>query len=127
MEIELRALAVTATGLSPLRVNWGEAGSVDRAPYVVLHLIGMTDGRHMQGPNRLFRSRVQIDCYAPDFAGAAALRAAVISALDGYRDGILRGVFFDGARQTRESGANAGEAVYRASLDFLVNWRKSDG
>ena len=124
---EFRALVVEATGLSANRVNWGQDPTELRGPYVTLHLIGETGGHHMQGPDRLFRSRVQVDCRAGDFATARGLADKITAAIDGRRDSTFCGIFFDGLRMTREGGADMGEAVYRASLDFLAHWRAENG
>lgn len=124
MEQELRTLLIAGLPTVPsTRINWGEQPQDEERPYVVMHLISMNEGHTMQGPDGLQQSRVQVDCYAPTFGDARSMAAAVKSALDFHRGGGFLGILFDGMRQTRESGDNAGEAIYRASLDFLTNWR----
>ena len=128
MEQELRALlrgnaavAALAGGL----VDWGESPQPGAARYIVLHLISDTEGATMQGRDGLRQSRVQVDCYGPDYAAVAALSAAVKDALHGYRGGGFGAIFFDGGRIPRE-GNDEASAIYRASLDFLTHWRAQD-
>lgn len=128
MEADFRALL--ATGLSDLgagRINWDEHPQGMTGDYVVLVLIDMT-GRHtQQGPDGLQQARVQVDCYSQTSLGARLLATAVRETLDGHRGGRFRGIFFDGLRVAREPDENGGEAIYRASLDFLTHWRESNG
>jgi len=127
MEQALRALLTSALpGVPATRINWGEHPQTAGRPYIVLHLISTNSGHHMQGPEALERSRVQVDCYAQTFAEARSMAAAVKAALDFHSGGSFLGILFDGMRQTRESG-DAGEAIFRISLDFLTNWRTSNG
>lgn len=128
MEQALRALlAARLPELSDARINWGEHPQDGGAPYVVMHLISVTRDAHMQGPGGMERSRVQIDCYGPTFGAARGLAGKVMGILDFHRAGGFRGILFAGMRQLRESGENAGEAIHRASLDFIVNWRDENG
>lgn len=127
MEADLLTVVAAASGLPVSRVNWGEAPAASRGTYVVLHLISWNEGHTQQGPDGLNTTRVQVDCYAPGWVAARTIGGAVKAALDGYCGGVFRGIFADGMRLTREGGANAGEASYRASLDFIVNWRTDNG
>lgn len=114
------------SGMPASRITWGEhLGAA--SSYIVLQLIDMAEGHTQQGPDGLEQSRVQIDCFAPDYLGARDLGRDVKALLDFHRGGGFRGIFFDGLRMTRESDENEGEAIYRASLDFLTHWRKNDG
>lgn len=123
METALRALLIAGLpGLTGTRINWGEHPDAEDRPYVVLHLISLREGHTMQGPDGLERSRVQVDCYAPSFGQARELGAQVKQALNHHHGGGFRGVLFDTARTSRESG-NENAALYRCSLDFLINWR----
>lgn len=132
MEAELRALVVAASGLPPSQVNWGVDPNGRRAAYITIHLISQRGGRTMQGPDGLYTGRVQVDCYAPDFAGSRRLGQDLLAALDGHRDRTFRAIFFDAMRTSREGGAgrdageNDGEAIYRRSMDFITHWRASD-
>ena len=125
MEQELRALlrsSAAITGIVGGLVDWGESPQPGAARYIVLHLVSDTEGATMQGRDGLRQSRVQVDCYGPDYATAAALMAAVKDALHGYRGGGFQGIFFDGGRVPRE-GDDEASAIYRASLDFMTHWR----
>ena len=123
MEVDLRALlrATPAVTTITSAINWGEHPQDAAGPYVVLSLASDNEGATMQGRDWLRQSRVQVDCYAPAFAQAAAMREAIIDALHGYRGGRFRGVFFDGARYFRE--ADEAAPMHRMSLDFLTHWR----
>lgn len=128
MEEEFRALLLAGLpAVQSTRINWGQHLQMAGGPYLVIHLIAMSRGHTQQGPDRLERARVQVDCYAADFGTVNGIGRAVRDVLDFYRGGNFRGIFFDTMRQTRESGDTAGEAVYRASLDFLTHWRQPDG
>ena len=123
METALRALLIAGlSDLSAGRINWGEHPRDEARPYIVLHLVSLREGSTMQGPDGLEQSRVQIDCYAPSFGQARELAAAVKAMLNHHRGDGFRGVFFDNARTTRESGED-NAPLYRCSLDFLINWR----
>lgn len=127
METELRALILD--GIGGL-IDWGESPQPGASQYVVLHLISDDEGVTMQGRDGLRQSRVQVDIYAPTFGGAAQKAAAMKDLLHGYRGGNFQGVFFAGGRTPRE-GSDEASAIYRASLDFMVNWmadwRLTDG
>lgn len=130
MEKVFRALLLAGfPEMSASRINWGEHPQGEDRPYIVLHLISLVEGHLMQGPDGLQRSRVQVDCYAPGFTEARELAGRVKTILDFHRSGRILGVFFSGLRMMREEGSNhslgnnSGEALYRASLDFMVNWR----
>lgn len=128
METALSALL--GAGLQDMpadRVNWGQHMQDGGNPYVVLHLIDLNEDMTMQGPDGLEQARVQIDCYAPTYWQANGMGRAVKALLSGHRGGGFQMIQFAGMRQLRESGENAGEAVYRASLDFLTHWRQPNG
>lgn len=124
MEQEFRALLLAGLeGVPAARINWGQHLQMAGGPYLVLNLISLNEGRTMQGPDGLEQARVQVDCYALSYGEASSMGRRVKSLLDFYRGGGFRGIMFDAMRHLRESGDNAGEAVYRASLDFLTHWR----
>jgi len=77
----------------------------------------------MQGPDHLLSARIQVDCYADTYGAAKAASRAATTALNGHRGGGFRGVFWEGARDSREGGSNEADRPYRVSLDFMVNWR----
>lgn len=128
METALRALLIAGLPDMPAsRINWGEAPQGEDRPYAVLHLISVNQGHHMQGPEALEQSRVQVDVYAPAFGEARSMASAVKAALDFHSGGNFLSIFFAGMRQSRETSETAGEPLHRASLDFMINWRTSNG
>lgn len=128
MEAEFRALLVAAMpDLGAERINWDEHPQDETGPYVVLTLVDMTQGHTQQGPDGLEQGRVQVDCWSPHSLGVRLMGHVVRTALDGHRGGGFQGIFFDGLRVARETDENGGEAIYRASLDFLTHWRENNG
>lgn len=133
MEAEFRSMVAREVGLPTFRVNWGEDPNGGTGSYVVLHLVSFLGGHTQQGPDALKTTRVQVDCYGDTWASARRMASLLDAALDGYRGGVFRAIFADGMRLTREggagsltSGSNSGEAIYRASMDFITHWRTSD-
>lgn len=128
MEQELRALLLARLpGMTADRLNWGEHPQASAGPYVVLYLVSWNMGHTQQGPDGLEQARVQIDCYADTFGDARGLARQVMTLLDGYRGGQFQAILSAGMRMDRETDENGGEAIYRASLDFLTHWRESNG
>lgn len=128
MEREFRALlAAGLPGVPVGRINWGEHPQDMAGPYVVLHMISRTGGHTQQGPNGLWQSRVQVDCWSPRFLEMLDMGGAVIRTLDGHRGGLFQGIFFSSMTATREDDENAGEPIFRARLDFTAHWRENHG
>lgn len=123
MQEELRSLLTTV--ISAERIAWGRFTQDTPLPAVLLHLIGNADGMTMQGPDGLWRGRVQVDCYALTYGEAAVLARAVITLLRGYRGGGFRGIILTGQRDDNETVAN--DRPCCISMDFKTNWRESDG
>ena len=133
MEADLRALLLAGlSGMTVDRINWGESPQEITTDYIVLHLVSFQEGRTQQGPDGLEISRVQIDCYARSLGGARGMARSVQRALDFYRGGGFLGIFLDALRLPREDpthregGRDAGQPLYHASLDFIVNWRSQN-
>ncbi|WP_370286955.1 DUF3168 domain-containing protein [Pseudooceanicola nanhaiensis] len=111
------AVAALATG----GVNWGAHPQGQPLPAVVLFLVSGAGGHTLDGPNRLFEGRVQIDCYAQDYGTAKRLSRAVIAALDGHAGGVFQRIFWASSRDLRDATySEAAERPFRMSLDFLV-------
>lgn len=123
MKKELRSLLTSV--ISAERIAWGRFPQDTPLPAVLLHLIDDADGMTMQGPDGLWRGRVQVDCYALAYDEADALARAVIAQLRGYRGGGFRGIILKGQRDDNETGAS--DRPYCISIDFQTNWRESDG
>ena len=127
MEQDLRALLLAGlTGMTADRLNWGEHPQGAAGPYVVLYLVSWNMGHTQQGPDGLEQARVQVDCYADTFGAARGLARQVMGLLDGYRGGQFQAIFSAGMRMSREADENGGEAIYRASLDFIIHWRNEN-
>lgn len=129
MQVALRSMLRAVPSVAALcgeRVDWGKRPAKDPYPGICLHMVGDREGQTLRGPDGLSRGRVQVDCYAQTYAGAAELAAAVRHALDGYRQGGFRGVFLESQRDNTERGSNEADRAARVSMDFLVNWRESN-
>ena len=126
MEEAIRAflLATTAvTNICGTRINFGTHPQGLAYPAIVLNTIGDAEDHTLVGPDGLSQGRIQADCYATTYGGAKLLSRAVRAALDGYSGGDFSGVFLAGSRDDREGGGNEPDRNFRASLDFLTNWR----
>lgn len=130
MEEELRAILLGDAGVSNVagnHVDWGANAQGATGPRVVLWVIDGSEGYTMRGPDKLWRGRVQADCYAESYGAVTSLSRAVVARLGGYRGGGFQGVFQEGTRSGREGGTNDAERPFRVSLDFMINWRREDG
>lgn len=79
------------------------------------------------GEAGLFEARIQIDCWGADYPSAKNTATAVKTSLSGFF-GVVNGVTFqnlhiDAERDSRESGGNQSEYLFRTSVDFIV-WFK---
>jgi hypothetical protein len=113
----------TVTRFVEGRINWGEHPQGAPNPYITMAVISDNQGLTMNGPDGLSMGRVQVDCYAPTYAQAKYLSRAVRDVLHGYRGGGLRLVTHVATRDSRESGTNEAERLFRVSLDFTTAWR----
>lgn len=101
------------------------------APALVYTRISGVPQYSMNGPNGLFRSRVQLDAYDRTYAGAKRTARAARNALSGiqgtYGDTFIEGVFFEDERDDpAPDGAgrvNTPERYFRVRLDFMI-WHK---
>ncbi|WIY25120.1 tail completion protein gp17 [Parasedimentitalea psychrophila] len=118
--------APTVTAFCGGRIDWGARLPDDPYPAILMHLIGDVAGHTLTGSDGLSRGRVQVDCYAEDYADAADLAKAVGLVLDGYRQDGFRGIFLDARRDNTERGANEADRPFRVTMDFLTNWRSSN-
>ncbi|KEP68416.1 hypothetical protein DL1_11940 [Thioclava dalianensis] len=127
MQKEFRALLKGSAAVSALAsaIDWGLLPQSVALPAIALELIDNADGLTMQGPDGLWRGRVQVDCYAGTYGGAVALSEAVIDLLSGYRSGNWRLIMLVAQRSNTETRAS--DQPYRISVDFMTNWRKTNG
>ncbi|WP_406735891.1 hypothetical protein [Thioclava sp. GXIMD4215] len=125
METEFRALvAATVAHILPLsHIAWGVLPDNTAPPAISLHQIDNADGLTQQGPDGLWRGRVQVDCLALEYAEAAAMKDALIAGLNGYRGGGFRLIRLDRYRDDQDKGAV--DRPFLISLDFLTSWRAS--
>lgn len=118
MEQEITALLATA---APRRF-WGRAPqAAPQRPYVVLSRVSGVPGYHMQGPDGLTASRVQIDVYGDTYVSAHSTGDAIISILSGYRGGTIQGVFLAGRRDLTGIDGSDPNELFRMSIDVIVH------
>ncbi|WP_417257355.1 tail completion protein gp17 [Celeribacter sp.] len=129
MEHEFRALLTGSASISALlsasQINWIKHPQGRPYPAIVLSVVGNADGLTQQGPDGLWRGRVQVDCYARDYLGAVQLKDAVVGVLSGYRGGGFQLISLDSQRDGDETGGV--DDLARFSLDFLTNWSEANG
>ena len=63
------------------RIDWSVRPQGDPFPAIVLTLVYDDRSQNFEGFNTFRSTRVQIDCYATEYAQAAALREAVLAAV----------------------------------------------
>lgn len=128
MEEEFRALLQGSAALTaivpPGNINWGEVPQGTRPPAIALHLIDNADGLTQQGPDGLWRGRVQVDVYGLTFGDATQAAQAVRDTLHGYRGGGFRLIFLSQQRSNQDQ--QAVDRPYWISMDFITNWRKTN-
>ena len=77
-----------------------------------------------QGQSGIAEARAQLDCWGVSYDSAKSLARAVaasLSAFFGTVDAVtFQNVLLDLERDSRESGSNAPEYLYRVQLDFIV-------
>tara|TARA_R110002020_G_scaffold131911_1_gene294787 strand:- start:2772 stop:3155 length:384 start_codon:yes stop_codon:yes gene_type:complete len=126
MEDELVDLLMAAPAVSALigaRVYWGERPQGGDLPAIVLHLVGGGEGATLSGGDGLEICRVQVDAWSATPRGSIDLRRAITRTLQGYAGGGFRGIFEDGRRMDRAGGTNEEQRPWRASVDFVTNWK----
>lgn len=125
MEKDFRALLTGSTAVRTLvpasRISWGIIGQGKPLPAIALNVISNRDGLTMQGPDGLWRGRVQVDCYGATYGSAVALADTITGLLHGHRADAFRLILLDSRRDHHEPGAV--DRPFRIGLDFITNWR----
>lgn len=97
-------------------------------PAVTLATVSNVPVYTNDGESGIAEARVQIDCWGETYGSVKTAARAVIAALSaffGTVDGtVFQYVLLDGERDSRESGSNAPEYLFRTQLDFRV-WYKN--
>lgn len=126
MEEALVARLLAAVAISEIvatRVNWGFRVQAESLPAITLFNVSPARTYTFKGPSGLAGPRVQVDCWAADFATAKALSRAVIDTIE--PPATVAGINFHAAFLANERGPSTedlggGNAVHRVSLDFFV-------
>lgn len=128
MEKDLIALLLASTSVTAIagnRVTPVARTQGDPLPAVVIQRISGAPEYADDGEVGLQNARMQIDCWALDYAGAKDLAAAVTQELSAKRD-VTQGattfiyILLDDVRDNREPGYGNPEYLFRTSLDFIV-------
>ena len=124
MQKAFRALltgSAAVTALAPaLRIEWGRRTQGAGYPAVQLGLVDGADGLTLDGPDGWFSGRVQVDCYALEYAEALELAEAVKAELHGHAgDGFQ---LIQAERMDDFSESGAADLPFRFSLDFFTIW-----
>ena len=125
MEEQIRAALLASSGVTALvagRVNFGAHPQGEPLPALVLTTVSDVSDHTLSAPDGTPEARVQVDAYAPTYAGAKQLSRAVRAVMDGYSGGAIQGAFLASARDSREGGTNEAERPFRVSMDFMVRY-----
>lgn len=126
MKQQLRAMLLADSAISTLvgsRLDWKKNAQGSVYPRVTLHGVGRAIGSHMQGPDAIQVSRVQINCMALTYGEAEAVGEAILAKLNHYRDSNFRLIEFASDGDLEEDGTNVAERPLGVRLDFLIRWR----
>lgn len=91
---------------------------------VLTQVSGERDLTH-GGESGILEMRLQVDCVAPSFADAAAMREALCAAINGYKGtmGSSTILVIEHAGDSPDQYED-GAALYMASSDFMVSYQK---
>jgi hypothetical protein len=104
------------------RITWAQRPQGSALPAIVLHTISGPRSYTMQGEAGVREARVQADVWGATYSSAKAAARQLMAALSGQRFTGFQAAFVD----TEDDGferSEAGEALYRVRLDFLL-WRE---
>lgn len=91
-----------------------------RFPCVVASLVGGSTDPTTNGSG-VFKSRLQLDCYAFDYHTADQLRRAVIACLDGWQQSLTDGTNILNAVPLNPGTDFGGESrIFRCMVEFYV-------
>ena len=127
MEENLIAHLLADSGLSALvstRVHPGSLPQDSALPAVVVNRISGAPQYDDKGETGLNEARIQLDCWAGTYSLAKLVARAVIARLSAFDGAVGTTVFvhimLESERDTRETGGNAAEHLFRTSLDFNI-------
>ena len=114
------AVAALATG----GVTWSRAPQAPAAgsSFVLLQQVSGRVGMNHEGRDRLDTARVQVDCFAPSFAEAVALREAVTDALCGFQ-GVVGDTEFTAVLPSAPRDYEPVNGFFRCLADLSVTYR----
>lgn len=112
----------TIAALVSEAVSWGGLNREDLVPAIVLQMVSPGRDYDHDGPTGEDEPRIQIDCYAPTDAQAAALKRAVQDCMEQpatvgstkFEEGFL-----DTESWIDEGEQDGGEPLFRVSQDYI--------
>lgn len=128
MEENFRALIAADTGVSDrvgTRIYWGRrSGFSSTLPAIVLTRISGGRDYHMLDASGLVQSRIQVDCFATDYASAKYTARAVRDVINSYSGTVgettFQRVTIDSERDYDETESGADRHLFVTSLDLLI-------
>lgn len=73
-----------------------------------------------EAPVGLVSANLQIDVWGESYSSAKLSSRTILSALDGYKGGVIQGVFFDGERDSQDESSQSSTHLYKVTFDVLV-------
>ena len=118
--IETTAVAEIATG----GITWTRAPQTPAAGsvFAVIRQVGGNVGMNHAGRDHLDTARVQVDCFAPSFVQAAALREAITTALCGFQ-GTVGATEFTAILPNAPRDFDPVNGFFRCLADLSVTYR----
>lgn len=128
MEEDLIAKLSETTALTTLvqnKINWLTIPQGETVPAIVLSKLSSVGQINHDGPDNLYETGIQFDCWAKTFAESSAIRDALKATLLGAKftqgDTEFQGCFLDSERDSFEDyGEQSPERYYRCSIDMRV-------
>jgi hypothetical protein len=116
MEEEIYTLL---SGAVSFPVAWGGLGKGATLPRAAIQRVSAVRDMHLDGTG-LIEGRIQVDCYGETFGEAITAARGIRTALEGYRGGLILGVFLDSTRDGQDDDAGL---LQRVSMTFSITYR----
>lgn len=117
------------SGAVTFTVNWASLGDGTDLPRASIFRTSGVREMHLRGKG-LMQTRLQVDCYGATFEQALGASREVRDVLEGYRSGVIQGVFLESTRDGTERAQDARlglrdveQLLQRVSLTFAVRHR----
>lgn len=127
MQADLRQKLLDTAAVADLAaggITWTRAKQAPAAgsTFVVMQQVGGNIGMNHAGRDGLDTARVQVDCFAPSFVQAAALREAIHTALCGFH-GVVGATEFTAILPNTPRDFEPVNGFFRCLADLSVTYR----